>query len=185
MWSTSLLGISFGLINAPGEFQRFVSLSWKIVWIAWETIYLYPLSWWCHCFQQVNRRSRRPGSINSSTTSRLRDIVDYQTLIIIYLSIIQPDYCSQSQVWGCLGKGLSDKLQKVQNRAFRIITRKNYDIRSEDILNSVGFPNLQTTREHQLATLMYKIKQNFTQLFNRHFHEYKWNTWLQYTTKRI
>ena len=35
---------------------------------------------------------------------RLRDIVDYQTLIITYVSIIQPhfDYCSQ--VWGCLGK---------------------------------------------------------------------------------
>ena len=87
-----------------------------------------------------------------------RYIVDYQTLITIYLSIIQPhfDYCSQ--VWGCLGKGLSDKLQKLQNRAFRIIKRENYDIRSVDILNSVGFPNLQTRRRHQLAILMYKIK---------------------------
>ena len=90
--------------------------------------------------------------------TRLQDILDYQTLIITYLSIIQPhfDYCSQ--VWGCLGKGLSDKLQKLQNKAFRIITRKNYDVRSNDILNSVGFPNLQTRREHQLAILMYKIK---------------------------
>ena len=60
--------------------------------------------------------------------------------------------------WSCLGKGLLDKLQKLQIRAFRIITRKNYDIRSEDILNSVGFPNLQTRREHQLAILMYNIK---------------------------
>lgn len=89
---------------------------------------------------------------------RLRDIVDYRTLITIYLSIIQPhfDYCSQ--VWGCLGTGLSDKLQKLQNRAFRIIKRKSYDVRSVDILNSVGFPNLQARRGHQLAILMYKIK---------------------------
>ena len=45
-----------------------------------------------------------------------------------------------------------------KNRAFRIIARKNYDVCSEDILNSVGFPNLQTRQEHQLAILMYKIK---------------------------
>ena len=84
---------------------------------------------------------RITGKVNSrlGILRRLRDIVDYQTLIVIYLSIIQPhfDYCSQT--WG---KGLSDKLQKLQNRAFRIITRENYDIRSEDILNRVGFSNL-------------------------------------------
>ena len=58
-----------------------------------------------------------------SIIRRLRDIVDYNTLITVYKSIIQPhfDYCSQ--VWGCLGKVLSDKLQRLQNRAFRIITR--------------------------------------------------------------
>ena len=40
--------------------------------------------------------------------------------------MIQPyfDYCAQ--VWGCLGKTLAAKVQKLQNRAFRIITRENY-----------------------------------------------------------
>ena len=81
---------------------------------------------------------------------KLRDIVDYNTLIIIYKSIIQPhfDYCSQ--VWGCLGKVLSDKLQRLQNRAFRIISREGYETRSKDILNKAGFSDLQTRRE-QLA----------------------------------
>ena len=92
---------------------------------------------------------------------------------LIYLSIIQPhfDYCFQ--IWGCLGKRLSDKLQKLRNRAFRIITCENYDICSEDILNRVGFSNLQTRREHQLAILMYKIKHKVlaTELFNRYFHQ--------------
>ena len=103
---------------------------------------------------------RITGKVNSSVgiLRRLRDIVDYQTLIVIYLSIIQLHFDYGSQIWGCLGKGLSDKLQKLQNRAFRIITRENYDIRSEDILNRVDFSNLQTRREHQLAILTYKIK---------------------------
>ena len=51
-------------------------------------------------------------------------------------------YCFQ--IWGCLGKGLFDKLQ---NRAFRIITRENYDIQSVDILKNVGVCNLQDRRK--------------------------------------
>jgi hypothetical protein len=62
------------------------------------------------------------------------------------------------QVWGCLGKVLSDKIQRLQNRAFRIITREGYETRSKDILIKAGFSDLQTRREQQLATLMYKIK---------------------------
>ena len=61
-------------------------------------------------------------------------------------------------VWGCLGKVLSDKLQRLQNRAFRIITREGYETRAKDILIKAGFSDLQTRREQQLATLMYKIK---------------------------
>ena len=63
-----------------------------------------------------------------------------------------------SQIWGCLGKGLSDKLQKLQNRAFRIITRENYETRSVDVLNKAGLPDLKGRREYQLAVLMLKIK---------------------------
>ena len=97
-------------------------------------------------------------SLGLSIIRKLRDIVDYNTLIIIYKSIIQPhfDYCSQ--VWGCLGKVLSDKLQRLQNRAFRIISREGYETRSKDILNKAAFFDLQTRREQQLAVVMYKIK---------------------------
>jgi hypothetical protein len=105
-----------------------------------------------------------------SIIRRLRDIVDYNTLITVYKSLIQPhfDYCSQ--VWGCLGKVLSDKVQRLQNRAFRIITREGYETRSKDILIKARFSDLQTRREQQLATLMYKIKHkmlpNYLQVFS-------------------
>ena len=86
---------------------------------------------------------------------RLREIVDYRTLITIYQSTIQPhfDYCSQ--VWGYY---LSDKLQKLENRAFRIITRESYENRSANILENAGVSNLQARREHHLALLMFKVK---------------------------
>ncbi len=63
-----------------------------------------------------------------------------------------------AQVWGCLGKTLAAKLQKLQNRAFRIITRENYSTRSADMLNKLGIPNLGKRRMQQLSILMYKVK---------------------------
>ena len=56
---------------------------------------------------------------------KVREIVDLDTLIIIYQSIIQPYFVCCAQVRGSLGKTLAAKVQKLQNRAFRIITREN------------------------------------------------------------
>ena len=42
------------------------------------------------------------------------------------------DYCSA--VWGCIGNGLSQRLEKLQNRAARIITGSGWDVRSAQIL---------------------------------------------------
>ena len=48
----------------------------------------------------------------------VRDTVDFSTLIVTYKSLIQPyfDYCAE--IWGCLVATLSNKVQKLQNRAF-------------------------------------------------------------------
>ena len=115
---------------------------------------------------QVNQITKK---VNSGFTNliRSRDVVDFRTLITIYLSIIQPHF----QIWGCLGKGLSDKIQKLQNRAFRIINRENNETRTADVLNKFGFPGLKSTREYQLALLMIKINQTqeAAKLFNETF----------------
>ena len=42
------------------------------------------------------------------------------------------DYCYP--LWDTCGKQLKDKLQKIQNRAGRVITGSSYDIRSVDVL---------------------------------------------------
>ena len=70
-----------------------------------------------------------------------------ETFKTIYYSLVQPyfDYCDV--VWGDCSKTRADKLgmcrakgygflQKLQNRAARIITRADYSIRSSDVLNS-------------------------------------------------
>ena len=51
------------------------------------------------------------------------------------------DYCDV--VWGDYSKTRADKLQKLQNRAARIITRADYSIRSSDVLNALEWSNLE------------------------------------------
>ena len=60
-----------------------------------------------------------------------RKLADNQeTLKPIYYSLFQPyfDYCDV--VWGDCSKTRADKLQKMQNRATRIITRADCSVRS-------------------------------------------------------
>ena len=88
---------------------------------------------------------------------RIQAFVPLCTLVTLYRSLIEPyfDYCSP--VWDTCGKQLKDKLQKVQNRAGRIIKGSSYDVRSADVLNNLKWQTLDTRRFHTKATLIYKI----------------------------
>ena len=87
---------------------------------------------------------------------RVRHLVPHETLITMYNSLVLPyfDYCSA--VWGTCGKGMSDALQSIQNRAARVVTFSNYDRRSTELLDELGWDNLEKRRSKQLAILMYK-----------------------------
>ena len=78
----------------------------------------------------------------------------------IYYSLVQPyfDYCDV--VWGDCSKTRADKLQKLQNKVARIITRADYSIRSSDILNSLEWSNLEERRKRHLLVTMLKIFNN-------------------------
>ena len=60
---------------------------------------------------------------------RAKLFVSTKTLIYIYQTLVQPnfDYCSM--FWGNCGKALKEKLQKLHNRAARVITGDTYKIR--------------------------------------------------------
>ena len=87
---------------------------------------------------------------------RLKSPLPRQTLIFIYKSLIQPhfDYCSS--VWGNLGKGLEHKLQQLQSRAARIITKSDHSVWSQEILSALNWPNLEERRSQHFKILMYK-----------------------------
>ena len=61
-------------------------------------------------------------SVLGSGLRRARPYVPAETLILIYQALVQPlfDYCDV--VWENISKGLTERLQKLQNGAAQIIT---------------------------------------------------------------
>ena len=58
-------------------------------------------------------------------------------LIMLYNALVLAYFTYCSTVWHQGNLAHIDKLQKLQNRAARIITNSNYEIRSVDILNKL------------------------------------------------
>ena len=73
----------------------------------------------------------------------------YNVLVMPYFNYCGPE-------WGNIGKGLTDKLQKLQNRAARIVTFSGYENQSSDLLDELGWEKLELQRLKQLAVVMYK-----------------------------
>ena len=94
-------------------------------------------TWYC----QVDSITKNVNS-GLDVLRRLRDVVELETLLTVFKTLIQHhfDYCCQ--VWGFLGNTLQNKLQKLQNTAGRIITKRGYEYRSADILNELGVSTL-------------------------------------------
>ena len=91
---------------------------------------------------------------------RMRKVVPKTTLIKVYNAIILPhfDYCSL--VWDNCSDYLIDKLQKLQNRAARVITGSSYETRSRDVLKELHWQPLKERFEHKKLFFMHKIRNN-------------------------
>ena len=64
------------------------------------------------------------------------------------------DYCNP--VWDCLSGYLSDKLQKLQNRGARVITKAPFDASANHLLSTLSWERLSFRRKKQKALMMYK-----------------------------
>ena len=88
---------------------------------------------------------------------QIRDFISQETAVLIYISLVRPwfDYCDV--VWDNLPATLAERLQKLQNRAARVITRESYEVRSESIRQRLGWANLTQSRMQHKAITVFKI----------------------------
>ena len=88
---------------------------------------------------------------------RNRSFITTRTAVEVYFALIQPhfDYCCS--VWDSLDETLCTKIQKLQNRAVRVITKSSYDTNASVLLNVLQLDNLYVRRRKLKAQLMFKI----------------------------
>ena len=79
------------------------------------------LTWESHVSAIISKVSKVIGILR-----RLKSLLPLSALVLIYNSLMQPhfDYCSV--IWDNLAGDLGQKLQRMQNRAARIITGSDY-----------------------------------------------------------
>ena len=109
------------------------------------------LSWNKH----IDKISKKIAS-GIGALKRMRPFVPSSTLKYIYSSVIQPhfDYCCV--VWDNCSKSSADELQKLQNRAARILTFSNYDTNADLLIKRIGWRKLDSQRKIQKVTMIYK-----------------------------
>ena len=93
---------------------------------------------------------------------RVRGLMDRETAVKVYKGFIEPYFSYCAPVWDGIGVTLSDRLQKLQNRAARVITQSTYDISSRDLLNELQWNSLSINRDKQKAIFMFKTLNGLT-----------------------
>ena len=78
----------------------------------------------------------------------------------MYKSLIEPYFRYCCPVWGATGNTALQKLQKLQNRAARIVTNSPYDAHSEPLLQRLGWPTVTQLIELETVKVVYKVLHN-------------------------
>ena len=109
------------------------------------------LTWSNHINAISEKISSGIGSIK-----RISYCVPPATLHNVYHGLVQShfDYCSV--VWGNCAKTLSDNLQRLQNRAVRVLTHSSYDADANQLFKELDRDNLETRRQKLKADMVYK-----------------------------
>ena len=109
------------------------------------------LSWSKH----IDKISKKIAS-GIGALKRMRPVVPISTLQYIYNSIIQPHFDYSCVVWDNCTKSSADKLQKLQNRAARILTFFSYGTNADLLIKRLGWRKLESRRKIQKVTMVYK-----------------------------
>ena len=88
---------------------------------------------------------------------RMRPFVGLEHLINVYRSIVEPCFTYCCIVWDSIGETLVDSLQKLQNRADRVITGASYLKHLADIRRELGWLLLSEMRQHHMTLMMFKV----------------------------
>ena len=77
-------------------------------------------------------------------------------VIALYRGIVGPHFRYCCSVWGCASKTEVTQLQKLQNRAARIVTGSSFDAPSGPIIEGLVWKTIEELIESETQTMVYK-----------------------------
>ena len=83
-----------------------------------------------------------------------------QTIQTMYKSLVEPYFRYCSPVWGNCGITALQKLQKLQNRAARIVTNSPYDASSQPLIKQLGWLDVQQMIDFETTKIVHKSLHN-------------------------
>ena len=109
------------------------------------------LDWGSHMEKIIKKVSSGIGAIK-----RVKHLVPQATLQPIYQALMHPHFNYCNTVWGNCGITLSNKLQKLQNRAVRVLTFSECDEDAGYLFELLGWKNLARRHEIEKVPMVYK-----------------------------
>ena len=89
--------------------------------------------------------------------ARIRSCLTLKAAKCVNNTLTEPILCYTDTVWGELSATSSKTLQRLQNRAARIVLRRDS---SKDTFNVLGWAELETKRKRHKCVLVYKYLKN-------------------------
>lgn len=108
---------------------------------------------WDHHIDYISKKIKR----NVGILKRMRKILPTESLSMLYKTLIEPHIRYCSIIWGTCGEVLKDKLQNLQDRAARIITRTPYKIANHfALLKQLKWLDVRNILKLDMGIFMYK-----------------------------
>ena len=107
------------------------------------------LSWTTHINEITKKIASGIGALK-----RVRPFVPLNTLMTIFNSSVQPHFNYCCEVWDSCCKTLAAKLQKLQNRAARVLTFSGYDASADPLIEILGWQKLESQRSFHKAVMV-------------------------------
>ena len=102
------------------------------------------------------RELRRKISSAIGTLKRIRSLISQPTAVQIFDALIQPQFYYRAPVWDGLSSYLCEKLQKLKNRAARVILQASCEVNSSLLLETLKWEQLSLRRRKQKAIMICK-----------------------------
>ena len=85
-----------------------------------------------------------------------RKYLPFSALTSLYTIIVGPHFRYCSSVWGCAGTAEINRLQKLKNRAARIVTNGSFDTPSNQLIGTLRWKTINELIDIETKTMVFK-----------------------------